>query len=140
MNAHRHPMRADADLSLPGSPRLAAELLDRLDLNDVTLVGNEHRLRPVQLLAGGGAAGIGRVVLILWEAFDKFPPGLTGVGSHPRPLLLRELDVASANAAYAASPAIRPARPEALLRTVDGSLLASSAPKASYRTEGGTTS
>jgi hypothetical protein len=46
MNAHRHPMRADADLSLPGSPRLVAELLDRLDLNGVTLVGNDTGCAP----------------------------------------------------------------------------------------------
>jgi pimeloyl-ACP methyl ester carboxylesterase len=30
--AHRHPMSADADLSLPGIARLVAEFLDRLDL------------------------------------------------------------------------------------------------------------
>jgi hypothetical protein len=36
--AHRHAMHADADLSLPGIARLVAEFLDRLDLQDVTLV------------------------------------------------------------------------------------------------------
>jgi hypothetical protein len=35
---HRHAMHADADLSLPGIARLVAEFLDRLDLQDVTLV------------------------------------------------------------------------------------------------------
>ncbi len=39
--AHRHAMNADADLSLPGLARLLAEFLDRLDLHDVTLVGND---------------------------------------------------------------------------------------------------
>ena len=39
MGAHRRPMRAGADLSGRGQARLVAELLDRLDLRDVTLVG-----------------------------------------------------------------------------------------------------
>lgn len=34
-------MRADADLSLRGIARLVAEFCDRLDLRDVTLVGND---------------------------------------------------------------------------------------------------
>ena len=41
MGAHRHPMHDDADLSPRGLARLVAELLDRLDLTDVTLVGND---------------------------------------------------------------------------------------------------
>ena len=32
LGAHRHPMRPDADLSLPGIARLVAEFMDRLDL------------------------------------------------------------------------------------------------------------
>src|SRR5438309_776338 len=39
LGAHRHPMHADADLSLPGMARLVAEFLGRLDLREVTLVG-----------------------------------------------------------------------------------------------------
>ncbi|SRR5258708_24640180 len=38
LGAHRRAMHTDADLSLPGITRLAAEFLDRLDLQDVTLV------------------------------------------------------------------------------------------------------
>src|SRR5439155_19799261 len=41
LGAHRHPMDPAADLSLPGIARLTAEFLDRLDLHDVTLVGND---------------------------------------------------------------------------------------------------
>ena len=37
--ALRHPMRAGADLSLPGIARLVAEFLGRLDLHEVTLMG-----------------------------------------------------------------------------------------------------
>ncbi|MFJ4714509.1 alpha/beta fold hydrolase [Streptomyces sp. NPDC088785] len=78
LGAHRHPMRADADLSLPGVARLVAELLERLGLQDVTLVGNDTGGALVQLLMADGADRAGRVVLVSCDAFDNFPPGLTG--------------------------------------------------------------
>jgi pimeloyl-ACP methyl ester carboxylesterase len=78
LGAHRHAMRAGTDLSLPGIARLAAELIDRLDLRDVTLVGNDTGGALVQLLMSDGAAGVGQVVLVSCEAFGNFPPGLTG--------------------------------------------------------------
>ena len=78
LGAHRHPMRASADLSLPGIARLVAEFLERLDLRDVTLVGNDTGGALVQLLLQDGAARVGRVVLVSCDAFDNFPPGLTG--------------------------------------------------------------
>jgi pimeloyl-ACP methyl ester carboxylesterase len=78
LGAHRHAMHADADLSLPGIARLVAEFLDRLDLHDVTLVGNDTGGAIVQLLMCDGAARVGRVVLASCEAFDNFPPGLPG--------------------------------------------------------------
>ena len=78
MGAHRHPMHADADLSPRGLARLVAELLDRLDLNDVTLIGNDTGGALVQLLACDGAARVGRIVLVSCDAFDNYPPGLTG--------------------------------------------------------------
>jgi pimeloyl-ACP methyl ester carboxylesterase len=78
LGAHRHPMRADADLSLRGIARLVAEFCDRLDLDDVTLVGNDTGGALVQLLAAEGAARVGRIVLVSCDAFDNYPPGLTG--------------------------------------------------------------
>src|SRR3982751_4867091 len=51
MGAHRRAMNADADLSPRGLARLVSELLDRLDLDDVTLVGNDTGGALVQLLA-----------------------------------------------------------------------------------------
>ena len=78
LGAHRHVMHADADLSLPGIARLVTEFLDRLDLRDVTLVGNDTGGALVQLLMRDGAARAGRVVLASCDAFDNFPPGLTG--------------------------------------------------------------
>jgi len=78
LGAHRHPMRADADLSLPGIARLVTEFCDRLDLRDVTLVGNDTGGALVQLLMADGAARVSRAVLVSCDAFDNFPPGLTG--------------------------------------------------------------
>jgi pimeloyl-ACP methyl ester carboxylesterase len=84
LGAHRLAMGADADLSLPGIARLVTEFLDRLDVRDVTLVGNDTGGALVQLLAAGANAGqmstgrVGRVVLASCDAFDNFPPGLTG--------------------------------------------------------------
>ena len=78
LGAHRHAMHPRADLSLPGIARLVAEFLGRLDLHDVTLVGNDTGGALVQLLMAEGAARVGRVVLVSCDAFDNFPPGLTG--------------------------------------------------------------
>jgi pimeloyl-ACP methyl ester carboxylesterase len=78
LGAHAHAMNADADLSLAGVARLVAEFLDRLDLRDVTLVGNDTGGALVQLLMRSGAPRVGRVVLASCDAFDNFPPGLTG--------------------------------------------------------------
>ena len=78
LGAHRHPVRAAADLSLPAIARLAGEFLDRLDLHDVTLVGNDTGGALVQLLIRDGVPRAGRVVLVSCDAFDNFPPGLTG--------------------------------------------------------------
>jgi pimeloyl-ACP methyl ester carboxylesterase len=78
LGAHRHPMRADADLSLPGIARLVVEFLDRLDLDGVTLVGNDTGGAIAQLVIADGAVRVGQVVLASCEAFDNLPPGLTG--------------------------------------------------------------
>jgi pimeloyl-ACP methyl ester carboxylesterase len=78
LGAHRHAMHADADLSLPGIARLVSEFVDRLGLQDVILVGNDTGGALVQLLMRDRAARVGRVVLVSCDAFDNFPPGLTG--------------------------------------------------------------
>ena len=59
-----------------GIARLVAEFLDRLDR--VTLVGNDTGGALVRLHAPDGAARLGRIALVSCEAFDNFPPGLTG--------------------------------------------------------------
>jgi pimeloyl-ACP methyl ester carboxylesterase len=78
LGAHRHGMRADADLSLRGIARLVEELLEHLDLDEVTLVGNDTGGVLVQLLMSAGDARVSRVVLASCDAFGNLPPGLTG--------------------------------------------------------------
>jgi pimeloyl-ACP methyl ester carboxylesterase len=78
LGAHRHAMHADADLSLRGIARLVAEFLDRLDLRDVTVVGNDTGGALAQLMICDDTARVSRIVLASCEAFDNFPPGLTG--------------------------------------------------------------
>jgi pimeloyl-ACP methyl ester carboxylesterase len=72
-------MHAEADLSPLGIAALVAEFLDALDLRDVTLVGNDTGGVLVQLLmADGPSERISGAVLVSCDAFDNFPPGLTG--------------------------------------------------------------
>ncbi|HEX6711385.1 MAG TPA: alpha/beta hydrolase [Rubrobacter sp.] len=77
LGGHRCPMHPDADLSILGMARLVAEFLEELDLNKVTLVGNDWG--GEQLLVSERLDGrVGRLVLTSCEAFDNFPPGLPG--------------------------------------------------------------
>jgi len=76
LGAHRRPMRPDADLTLAGFARMVAELLERLDLSDVTLVQNDHAAGLV--LAGERPSRVTRLVVSSCEAFDNYPPGLPG--------------------------------------------------------------
>jgi pimeloyl-ACP methyl ester carboxylesterase len=76
LGAHRRPMRRDADLTLAGFARMVAELLERLDLSDVTLVQNDHGAALV--LAGERPPRVSRLVISSCEAFENYPPGLPG--------------------------------------------------------------
>lgn len=78
LGAHRHAMRPDADLSLAGIAGLVLELLECLELSNVTLVGNDTGGAIVQLIACGEYRRVGRIALVSCDAFDNFPPGLTG--------------------------------------------------------------
>jgi pimeloyl-ACP methyl ester carboxylesterase len=76
LGGHKRPMREDADLSMRGLARLVVELLDRLELRDVVLAGNDHGLPLV--IAAEHPERIGRLVITPMEAFDNIPPGLPG--------------------------------------------------------------
>src|SRR5499425_1506312 len=76
LGAHRQPMRPGADLSLRGFGQLVAELLEHLDLRDVTLVQNDHG--AALALAGDNPERVARLVISSCEAFENYPPGLPG--------------------------------------------------------------
>ena len=76
LGAHRRPMRANADLSLNGFGRMVGELVERLDLRDVTLVQNDHA--AALALAGSRPRRVARLVISSCEAFENYPPGLPG--------------------------------------------------------------
>jgi pimeloyl-ACP methyl ester carboxylesterase len=77
MGAHRRPMRGDADLSLRGQVRLLVELLERLELERVTLVFNDWCGAQL-LVAEGWDERVGALVLASCETADNYPPGLPG--------------------------------------------------------------
>jgi pimeloyl-ACP methyl ester carboxylesterase len=76
LGAHRRPMRPVADLSLAGFGRIVAELLERLDLRDVTLVQNDHV--AALALAVERPHRVVRLVVSSCELFENYPPGLPG--------------------------------------------------------------
>ena len=76
LGGHRRPMRADADLSPRGIGLLEAEFLEKLDLHQVTLVGNDSGLYLIA--AGEHPERLARLVITSCEAFENFPPGLPG--------------------------------------------------------------
>jgi pimeloyl-ACP methyl ester carboxylesterase len=77
LGAHRRPMNPAADLTLPGQVRLVADLLDALDLEDVTLVHSDWG-GALFLTARGLDHRVARQVILPCEAFGNFPPGLPG--------------------------------------------------------------
>lgn len=76
MGAHRIPAKTDADLSPAGLARSVAELIEQLDLQDVTLVGNDSGGAIAQVVAANHPERLGRVVLTNCDMYDDFPPKL----------------------------------------------------------------
>lgn len=74
MGAHRLPANAGADLSAAGLARAVADLLDHLDVRDVTLVGNDSGGAISQVVAVNYPERLGRVVLTNCDMYDAFPP------------------------------------------------------------------
>lgn len=72
--SHTVALNPNADLSLPGMARIVAEFIDRLELDDVTIVGNDTGGAVCQALAAEHSDLIARLVLTPCDAFDKFPP------------------------------------------------------------------
>jgi pimeloyl-ACP methyl ester carboxylesterase len=74
LGAHEEPMKPDAELSPRSVARLIAEFMDKLDLTDVTLVGNDTGGALCQLVVTNHPERIGRLVLIDCDCFEHFPP------------------------------------------------------------------
>jgi pimeloyl-ACP methyl ester carboxylesterase len=74
LGSHRRPMDPAADLSPPGLAALIAELIQRLELTDVTLVGNDTGGALSQLVVANHPQRIARLVLVNCDAFEHFPP------------------------------------------------------------------
>lgn len=74
--AHRVSMSPDADLSPPGIAKLIADFLAKLELEDVTIVGNDSGGAISQVLVTTHPDRIGRLVLTNCDTHENFPPGI----------------------------------------------------------------
>lgn len=74
VGSHLIPARRGADLSSRGIAHLVAEFLERLELDDVTIVANDSGGVVAQLLAVERPERVGRLVLTPCDAFDNFFP------------------------------------------------------------------
>jgi len=72
--SHVAPMPPDADLSPPAAADLIADAIEALELDDVTLVGNDSGGAISQIVATRRPERIGALVLTSCDAFDNFPP------------------------------------------------------------------
>jgi pimeloyl-ACP methyl ester carboxylesterase len=73
LGSHEIPM-PNAELTPPGVASMIADFLDALDLQDVTLVGNDTGGALLQLLITSRADRVGRVVLTPCDTFEHFFP------------------------------------------------------------------
>jgi len=74
LGSHRIPMHPAADLSPPGLARLLADFLAALDLEGVTLVGNDTGGAICQLVAAHHPERLARLVLTPCDAYEDFLP------------------------------------------------------------------
>ena len=104
--SHVAPLPPGADLSPPAAADLIADAIEALELDDVTLVGNDSGGAISQLVATRRPERIGALVLTSCDAFDNFPPKAL----RPlKPLLSR---------AALLRPLLAPARVGAIQRTL----------------------
>jgi len=76
MGAHQVAMSPDADLTPPGIARLIADFLEELELEDVTIVGNDSGGAISQILIADHPQRIGRLALTNCDTHENFPPGI----------------------------------------------------------------
>ena len=78
LGSHTIPLGADADQSPRGIARQIIAFMQALELDDVTLVGNDTGGALCQFLLDTDASRIGRIVLTNCDAFTNFPPAPFG--------------------------------------------------------------
>jgi pimeloyl-ACP methyl ester carboxylesterase len=76
MGAQQVAMEPDADLTPPGVATIIEGFLEALDLEDVTLVGNDSGGAMCQVLVARRPARVGRLVLTNCDTHENFPPGI----------------------------------------------------------------
>ncbi|MEX0973043.1 MAG: alpha/beta hydrolase [Solirubrobacterales bacterium] len=76
IGAQQVAMNPDADLTPYGIADLIASLLEALELEDVTIVGNDSGGAMSQVLASRRPERIGRLVLTNCDTHENFPPGI----------------------------------------------------------------
>jgi pimeloyl-ACP methyl ester carboxylesterase len=74
LGSHTVPMDPIADLSPPGLARIVAGFLEALELDGVTLVGNDTGGAIAQITAANHPERIGRLVLTNCDAYENFLP------------------------------------------------------------------
>jgi pimeloyl-ACP methyl ester carboxylesterase len=79
MGSHTVPMKPDADLSPPGVAKIIADFLAALDLENVTIVGNDSGGAISQILVTRHPERIGRMVLTNCDTEENFPPAPFGL-------------------------------------------------------------
>ncbi|HVW48653.1 MAG TPA: alpha/beta hydrolase [Solirubrobacterales bacterium] len=76
LGAQTVAMEPDADLTPPGIASIIDGFLEALDLEDVTLVGNDSGGAMCQVLVARRPARVGRLVLTNCDTHENFPPGI----------------------------------------------------------------
>ena len=76
IGAQQIAMKPDADLSPYGIAAIVASFLEALDLDDVTIVGNDSGGAMSQVLVTRHPERIGRLVLTNCDTHENFPPGI----------------------------------------------------------------
>ena len=83
LGSHVEPMPKGADLRPPALAALIADSLEALELDDVTLVGNDTGGALTQITATTRPERLGAIVLTSCDAFDNFPPRLFRIALAP---------------------------------------------------------
>jgi pimeloyl-ACP methyl ester carboxylesterase len=76
IGAQQVAMSPDADLTPTGIAAIIDSFLETLDLNDVTIVGNDSGGAMSQVLVTRHPQRIGRLVLTNCDTHENFPPGI----------------------------------------------------------------